>query len=394
MKTEIKPGIYWVGAIDWDIRDFHGYATPKGTTYNAYLIVDEKIALVDTVKEPFKNDLLARVSEIVDPARIDYMIVNHLERDHFGAFGGVMEVAKSAKVISGERGKKGIIDVYGDRYPVTAVKTGDTLKLGKKTLRFVDTPMLHWPDNMFTYVEEDRVLLSSDAFGQHVASPLRFDRDVNYDVLDDAKTYYANILMPFSTLVGNLLAKVPELKLDPEIIAPDHGFIWTKPGLIIDAYARWSKFEAKDKVVIAYDTMWGSTEKMARLIADGIMDEGGVDVKFYHLRKSPRSEIINEIQDAKAFLIGSCTLNNGIFPDVGGFLYYLKGLKPKNKIAAGFGSFGWAGGAVKEITARLKEMEIEVIEPGLECRYPTAKEQEARCVELGRMIAKKVKGGK
>ncbi|WP_424358244.1 FprA family A-type flavoprotein [Methanocella sp. MCL-LM] len=392
MKTEIRPGIYWVGAIDWDLRDFHGYTTPKGSTYNAYLIVDEKVALVDTVKEPFKDELLSRISEILDPARIDYLIVNHLERDHFGSFAGVMEVAKNAQVYSGERGSKGIVDVYGERWPVTAVKTGSTLSLGKKTLRFVETPMLHWPDSMMTYLEEDKVLLSSDAFGQHVASSERFDRDASFDPLDDAKIYYANILMPFSMLIQGLLGKLPGLNLNPEVIAPDHGIIWTDPGKIIEAYGRWSKFEARPKVVIAYDTMWGSTEKMAHLLAEGVMDEGGVEVKFYNIRKSTNSEIVSEIQDAKAVLLGSATLNNGIFPPVGGFLYYLKGLRPQKKIAMGFGSFGWMGGAVKEITARLKETDMEVLD-GLEIRYPATKAQVEQCRETGRMIARKVKGG-
>lgn len=392
MKTELKPGIYWVGAIDWDLRDFHGYTTPRGTTYNAYLIVDEKIALVDTVKEPFAEELLSRIGEIVDPGKIDYLIVNHLERDHFGSFAHVLQVAKNARVYASQRGAKGIADLYGERWPVTALQSGSTLKLGKKTLRFVETPMLHWPDSMMTYVEEDRVLLSSDAFGQHVATSERFDREASFDALKDAKTYYANILMPFSPLIQSLLGRLPELKLSPEIIAPDHGLIWTDPGRIVKAYGEWARFEARPKVVVAYDTMWGSTERMAHLLADGVMDEGGVEVKFYNIRKTPQSEIISEIQDAKAILIGSATLNNGIFPTVGGFVYYLKGLRPRNKIALGFGSFGWMGGAVKEVTARLKETDLEVLE-GLEIRYPATPAQEAQCRELGKTIAKKVKGG-
>jgi flavorubredoxin len=392
---EVSRGIYWVGAIDWEIRDFHGYATPKGTTYNAYLIVDEKIALVDTVKEPFREELLARVAEIVDPAKIDYLIINHLERDHFGSFSHVLEAAKNAQVCASERGKKGIVDEYGDRFAVTAVKTGDILELGTKRLRFVEIPMLHWPDSMVTYVEPDRVLLSSDAFGQHVAGSQRFDREVDrHALLEDAKTYYANILMPFSPLVQGLLAKAPALDLAPAIIAPDHGLIWTDPGTILDAYARWSRFEAKDKIVIVYDTMWESTEKMAHLIARGIIDEGGVEVKVFHLRKSPNSEAINEIQDGKAILVGSSTLNLGLFPTVGGFLYYLKGLKPKNKLASAFGSYGWSGGAVKEIMARLKEMGLELVEPAPDFKYPMTKQQELECIEFGRKIAQRVKGGK
>ena len=389
---EVSKGLYWVGAIDWEIRDFHGYATPKGTTYNAYLIVDEQVALVDTVKEPFRDELLARVAEIVDPAKIDYVIVNHLERDHFGAFAHVMGAAKNARVYASVRGKQGIIDKYGGRWDITGVKTNDTLKLGSRTLRFIETPMLHWPDSMFTNVEPDGVLLSSDAFGQHVATSQRFDREVDpAGLLEDAKTYYANIIMPFGQLVQNLLAKAPALNLAPRVIAPDHGLVWTNPGTIIDAYGRWSKFEAKDKIVIVYDTMWESTEHMAHLIAKGAMEEGGVEVKTFHLRKSPASEAINEIQDGKAVIVGSPTLNNGLFPTVGGFLYYLKGLKPKSKLASAFGSYGWAGGAVKEVTARLKDMELELVEPALEFKYPTTPQQESECVAFGRKIAKRVK---
>jgi anaerobic nitric oxide reductase flavorubredoxin len=394
IMIELKKGVYWVGAIDWEIRDFHGYTTPKGTTYNAYLVVGEKVALVDTVKEDFRDELLSRVREIVDLEKIDYLVVNHLERDHFGSFAAVKDLLKNAKVFSSERGKKGIADIFGDRYDVTAMKTGDTLELGGKTLRFVETPMLHWPDSMFTYLEEDKILFSSDAFGQHVASSERFDREVDeYELLNDARTYYANIIMPFGGLVQGLLAKIPTLKLEPEIIAPDHGLIWTEPATITGAYSRWSKFESYDKVVIVYDTMWESTKKMAHLIAKGVMDEGGVEVKVINLRRSPNSEAVSEIQDAKAFLIGSSTLNNGVFPTVGGFLYYLKGLKPKNKTAAAFGSYGWMGGAVKEIASRLKDMELDVVEAKLDFKYPATKEQEMACEEFGRFIARKVKGG-
>jgi flavorubredoxin len=388
MSCELKKGIYWVGVIDWDIRDFHGYATPKGTTYNAYLIVDEKIALVDAVKMGFHEELLRRVSEIVDPSKINYMIVNHLEKDHSGAIEDVMAALKNAEVIASERGKKGLDEWYGGKWKLRAVKTGETLSLGSKTLKFIEIPMLHWPDSMMTYLVEDKVLLSNDAFGQHIASSQRFDSDMPYDILDDAKTYYANILMPFSTLILKLVEKVPDLKLEPEMIAPSHGLIWKSPGKIVGAYVKWSKFEPIKKIVIAYDTMWGTTDKMAHLIAYGAIQEG-VEVKVYNIRKTHISEVVNEIQDARAVLIGSPTLNNGMFTTIGGLLTYLKGLKPKNKIAAGFGGFGWAGGAVKEITESLKAMGLEV-EPGLEIKYVMKKYQENDCIEYGRNIAKKV----
>lgn len=390
MNHKIKEGIYWVGAIDWDLRDFHGYDTPKGTSYNAYLIVDEKVALIDTVRQGFSHELLSNISGIVDPSKIDYLIVNHLERDHSGSISDVMSSAPKAKVLCSERGRKGLVDWYGEPWPITAVRTNSTLSLGKKTLRFIETPMVHWPDSMFTYAEEDRVLFSSDAFGQHIASSERFDDEMPYDVTPDARTYYANIIMPMSMLVEKLLGRAGELRLDPEIIAPDHGLMWRQPSKILTAYGKWSRFEHGPKVVIAYDTMWGTTEKMARLIADGAMREG-VEVKLYNVKKSPISDIVSDIQDAGCLVIGSSTLNNGMLRTVGGLMTYLKGLKPKNKIAAGFGSYGWAGGAVKEITERLKEIGLDTIEPGLENRFTLTKEDESECTDLGRRLAKRIK---
>ncbi len=395
MKCEVKNGIYWAGAIDWNMRDFHGYDTPKGTSYNAYLVMDDRIALVDTVKGGFSEEMLMNISEHVDPARIDYVIVNHLEKDHSGALEEVMARAPGAKVYCSARAQPGLVDKYGERWPITAVKTGDTLKLGKKTLRFIEVPMVHWPDSMLTYVEEDKVLLSNDAFGQHIATSQRFEDEVRANLLYDARAYYANILMPLSPIIAETLKKLPSLGLAPEIIAPSHGLIWRRdPGRIIDAYVAWSSFKAREEAVIAYSSMWGLTDAMARLIAFGVMDEG-VGVRLYDLQASTLSSVMTDVQEAKAVIVGSSTQNNIMLHRTAEFMAYLRGLRPKNKFGAAFGAYGWAGGAVKEINEGLKAIGLETMEP-LSFKHvmtTLSEDDRKKCVEFGRSIAKKIKGG-
>jgi anaerobic nitric oxide reductase flavorubredoxin len=395
MKCEVKNGIYWTGAIDWNMRDFHGYDTPKGTSYNAYLIPDEKIALVDTVKGGFSDEMFRGIGELVDPAKIDYVIVNHLEKDHSGSLEEVMGRAPNAKIYCSPRAKAGLADKYGDRWPINVVKTGDTLKLGKKTLRFTEVPMVHWPDSMVTYVEEDRVLLSNDAFGQHIATSQRFEDQVRANVIYDARAYYANILMPLSSIIAETLKKLPALNIAPEIIAPSHGLIWRKdPGRIVSAYMDWSQFKARSEVVIAYSTMWGLTDMMAKLIAYGVMDEG-VDVRLYDLHESSLAAVMTDILEARAVVVGSSTQNNIMLHRTAEFMAYLKGLRPKNKIGAAFGAYGWAGGAVKEIDDGFRALGLETVEP-LAFRHimTTLGEQDKmQCIEFGRNIARKVRGG-
>jgi len=395
MKCEVKNGIYWTGAIDWNMRDFHGYDTPKGTSYNAYLIVDEKIALVDTVKGGFSDEMFRGIGELADPAKIDYVIVNHLEKDHSGSLEEVMSRAPNAKIYCSPRAKAGLADKYGDRWPINVVKTGDTLKLGKKTLRFTEVPMVHWPDSMVTYVEEDRVLLSNDAFGQHIATSQRFEDQVRANVIYDARAYYANILMPLSSIIAETLKKLPALNISPEIIAPSHGLIWRKdPGRIVSAYLDWSQFKARSEVVIAYSTMWGLTDMMAKLIAYGVMDEG-VDVRLYDLHESSLAAVMTDLLEARAVVVGSSTQNNIMLHRTAEFMAYLKGLRPKNKIGAAFGAYGWAGGAVKEIDDGFRALGLETVEP-LAFRHimTTLSEQDQKqCIEFGRNIARKVRGG-
>ena len=391
-KVSLAEGINWVGVVDWNIRDFHGYVTRRGTTYNAYLIQDEKTALVDTVKHTFSSELLRNICEIVDPAKIDYIIVNHVEMDHSSSLPEVAKHAKNATIIASQRGKDAIIEHYGADFNIQTVKTGDTLKLGKRTLSFVEAPMLHWPDSMFTYVVEDKILMPNDAFGQHLASSERFDDEVDEHVLmEEAKTYYANILMPLAPLITRKIQEVVQMGIPIAMIAPSHGIIWrSDPSKIIKAYSDWSAGVFKNKVVIVFDTMWGSTDKMARAIAEGVASQG-VDVKLLKLRAANNTEAMTEILDAKAVVVGSPTLNNGMFPTIGSFFTYATGLKPKGKLWSFFGSYGWGGGAVKSMTEMAQKAGFQVHEPSIEVKYVPDSEDLKKCFEFGQQIAAKIK---
>ena len=274
--TEIREGIHWVGAIDWNLRNFHGYITHRGTTYNAYLIVDEKIALVDTVKEPFFPEMMRRIKEIVDPEKIDYLISNHTEPDHSGSIKKVLEVAKNAELIASDFGTKSLRRYYGDDLEITSIKEKPSISLGKRTLQFVPIPMVHWPDSMVTYIPEEKLLLSNDAFGQHLASSKRFDDEVDQAVLmQEATIYYANIVMPLWMSVSRAFKALEGV--DIEVIAPSHGIIWRgNPGMILETYQGWVEGKSEKRAVIVYDTMWGSTEKVANALVEGISSEGVV----------------------------------------------------------------------------------------------------------------------
>ncbi|KPJ60915.1 MAG: MBL fold metallo-hydrolase [Latescibacteria bacterium DG_63] len=394
---EIAPDIYWVGVVDWAVRDFHGYTTPRGTTYNNYLIVDEAITLLDTVKESFADLAISNLSSVVDPSRVKNMIVNHIEDDHMGALARFMKLFPSATLFVTEKGKKGMdrfFDTSG--WNVKMVKTGDELKTGKYTLSFIETPMLHWPDSMVTYVKEAELLISQDAFGQHLASSARFDDEFigcasNAELEDAVLDYYANILMPFGTLIKTKISEIQKLGIPIKMIAPDHGVIWrSHPEKVLQMYLDMADGRASLSAALIYDTMWGSTDYMARLILQGVQ-EGGVDCKLLKLRATPMSQAIKELWRSRGFLVGSPTLNNGIFPSVAEFISSLKGLRPRDRIAGAFGSFGWSGGAVKWLYDQFEEMKLETAAPGLELRYRVSKEDEEGCIEFGRGFARKIK---
>jgi len=388
---EIAPGVYDVGVIDWNIRDFHGYSTDVGTTYNSFLIVDEKIALLDTVKKEFADQLLANISAVVDPKKIDYIVSNHTELDHSGGLERVMHrVGEDKPLYCSKMGHKNLPRHFTRNWNYQPVETGQELSLGKKTLSFLETRMVHWPDSMFTYLKEDKILFSSDGFGQHYAGPDRFDDQVGDAIMVHAKKYFANILLLYVPLIKKYLQTVIDSGMEFKMICPDHGVIWrSDPTKIINAYLKWCQQEPQKKAVVIYDTMWHSTEKMAEAIAAGINKEG-VPAKPLHLRKWHRSEIMTEVFDARAVVVGGPTLNNGLFPSLADFLCYMKGLKPLNKIGAAFGSYGWSGESTKIITKELEAMKFDMIDAGLKIQYVPDKDGLEQCYEYGRQIGKAV----
>jgi len=385
---EIAEGIFSVGVIDWNIRDFHGYSTYEGTTYNAYLIMDKKITLIDTVKKEFTGELFDNISQIVDPKKIDYVVSNHTEMDHSGGLPIFMHrIGEDKPLYCSKMGHKNLSLHFPQKWNYQPVENGGELNLGKRTLTFLETRMLHWPDSMFTYLNNEKILFSSDGFGQHYAGPESFDDQVGDAIMPHAKKYFANILLLYSPLILKLVEKVTEMELEIDMICPDHGIIWRKdPSKIINAYVEWSRQEPKRKALVIYDTMWHSTQSMAEAIVATLIEEG-VEAKPMHLRNCHRSDIMTEVLDAGAIIIGSPTLNNGLFPTVSDFLTYMKGLKPQNKVAAAFGSYGWSGEAVKLINNELEQMKFDLIDPGLRLQYvPDIKGLNA-CQELGKMIA-------
>jgi flavorubredoxin len=390
MKVELKSGIYWVGAIDWNIRNFHGYSTHKGTTYNAYLVIGEKIALVDTVKAPFYGEMLERIKHIIAPEEIDYLVVNHVEMDHSGSLPLIRETLPRIQVLCSPRGEGELKEHYGDEIPLKVVRTGDVLELGRKTLTFVEVPMVHWPDSMVTYLKEDKVLLPNDAFGQHIATSERFDDEVGWETIHPELTkYYANIVMPYGPQVLKALEALKGIEV--EVIGPSHGLIWRKhiPQLLA-TYEGWAKGETEEKALIVYDTMWGSTEKMARAIHRGLTEEG-IQTKMYRLTGSDMSDIVKEVLEARGFLLGTPTLNNSAFPSVAGFSTYIKGLRPKGRIAAVFGSYGWAVGVTKSIRADLEGAGMDVLEE-FQVKFLPLGEALDKCEALGRRVAQKIRG--
>ncbi|PKM81168.1 MAG: MBL fold metallo-hydrolase [Firmicutes bacterium HGW-Firmicutes-14] len=392
-SVKVADGIYWVGAVDWNIRYFHGpaYSTHRGTTYNAYLIMDEQITLVDTVYRPFAGDLLRHIREVVDPSRINNVIINHIETDHSGSLPVIMDLVPNARIYCTQRGKEGLEKHYFGDWDYNVVKTGDELKIGKKTISFIEAPMLHWPDSMFSYVKEDAVLMPNDAFGQHIATNFRFDDEVDIDeVMDEAAKYYANILLPFSPLVLKKIDEVTKLGIDIKMICPSHGIIWRKdPGRIINAYLKWAKGEAERKVIVVYDTMWESTEKMAKAILAGLT-AAGVTAKLFKLSVSDRNDIIKEMINARAVIVGSPTINNDILPTIAPLLDDMKGLKPRNKLGLAFGSYGWGGGAVGTIEGRLKDAGLEIISEPVTVKWVPTPEELDKCYEAGKMVAEKL----
>jgi len=395
--VELKNGIYWVGAVDWAVRDFHGYETPRGTSYNNYLIDDDEPTLFDAVHHDFVDISIKNISRITDLQKIKHIVINHIENDHATGLEKILEIVPFANIYLTERGKNGLgrfIDL--SKYKVSVVKSGDTLKIGKRTLQFIETPMMHWPDSMFTYIKEEKILISQDAFGQHIASAERFDdefvKNHSMEELEDAVIdYYANILMPYGNVIKGKIEEIKKLGIRIEMIAPDHGVIWRSHiDKVLSLYSDMVDAKAKLGTVIVYDTMWHGTEQMVFPIAKGLEDEG-IPVIIIKLRATPKSVAVKEVWKSRGVIVGSPTLNNGIFPSVAEFLTYLKGLRPKNRLFAAFGSYGWSGEAIKDMYEIAKSMKLEVFEPGIRVLYKPSEEDLNKCYEFGIAFGKALK---
>jgi flavorubredoxin len=395
MVTELTDGVYWVGVVDWHLKHFHGHelSTHRGSTYNAYLIVDEKVVLVDTVWGPFRDQLIENIRQVVEPSRIDIVVANHSEPDHSGGLPTVMEKTPNAMVVVSKRGEESVEGHYHQKWKFKSVQTGDRINIGANDLVFIEAPMLHWPDTMFTYLTGKNILLANDAFGQHYATASRFNDEVDPDELyQEALKYYANILTPFSNLVTKKIEEALALNLDIEVIAPSHGVIWRKDPLqIVKKYQKWAAQIPERRVVILYDTMWKATHKMAEAIGRGLASSG-VPYKLFYMPTCDRNDVITEIFRAHAIVVGSSTVNSGVLPTIAPILEDIRGLKFQNKIGAAFGSYGWSGESVKLIEEHLTRCKIPLVAPGVRAKWSPRTEDVVACEELGRQVAKAMGG--
>jgi len=394
MVIKLKEGVYWVGVVDWALRHFHGHelTTPRGSSYNAYLIMDKKTVLVDTVWGPFANQLIENIREIVDPAKIDIVVANHSESDHSGALPVVMRHAPNAEVVVSKQGMTSIPGHYHESWKFRQVTTGDRINIGSSDLVFIEAPMLHWPDSMFTYLTGRNILMPNDAFGHHYATAFHFNDEVNQEELfEEALRYYVNILTPFSDRVIKKIDELLALKLPVDMIAPSHGIIWRKDPLQIALkYKEWAAQKPEPRAAILYDTMWDGTRRMAEAIGDGLAD-AGVDYKILNLAASDRNDVLVEVFKARTILVGSSTINNGVLPTIMPVLTDIKGLKFKNKIGAAFGIYGWSGEAVKIIEGYLGEAGIPIVREGIRFKWQPKPEELDECRSFGREIAEATK---
>lgn len=392
MSFKVTNKVTWVGKIDWELRSFHGdeYSTHRGTSYNSYLIKDEKIVLIDTVWKPFAKEFVENLKKEVDLNKIDYIVMNHNEIDHSGALPLLMKEIPNTPIYCTANGAKIIKAHYHEDWNFREVKTGDTLDIGESKLTFVEARMLHWPDSMFTYMSGENILFSNDAFGQHYASDLMYNDLVDQaELYQEAIKYYANILTPFSGLVTKKIEEVLSFKLPLNIIATSHGIIWRdNPAQIIEKYMEWAKGYTENQVTVVYDTMWNGTRKMAEGIAEGIKSVNkDITVKLFNAAHSDKNDVITEIFKSKALLVGSATVNNSVMHATGGLLDMLRGLGLKNKKAAAFGAYGWSGEAVQMLEEKLKNAKFEILDSGIKELWNPNKDAMDRCIEFGKNIA-------
>lgn len=392
MGKKITEKVTWVGKVDWELKKFHGdeYTTDKGSSYNSYLIRDEKTVLIDTAWLPYDKEFVANLKKEIDLNKIDYIICNHGEVDHSGSLPELMREIPNTPIYCTANGIKSIQGQYHRNWNFIPVKTGDTLNIGESTLTFIEAPMLHWPDTMFTYMDKENILFSNDGFGQHLASEHLYAHEVDQAVLyQEAIKYYANILAPFSMIANRKIKEILAMNLPIDLIAPSHGVIWKqKPTQIVEKYIEWSENYQENQITILYDTMWNDTRKMAEMIAKGIQNKDKqVTIKLLNTAKEDKTEVLTEVFKSKMILVGSPTVNNGYLYSIAGILEMIKGLKLKNKKAAAFGSYGWSGEAVGQITQKLKEAGFEIVNDGLKAMWTPNQVVKEQCIKFGEEIA-------
>ncbi|MFV0438404.1 MAG: anaerobic nitric oxide reductase flavorubredoxin [Desulfopila sp.] len=389
MSFPIKNNVHWVGKIDWELRKFHGdeYSTHKGSSYNSYLLEEEKVALIDTVWTPFAKEYVDNLKRRIDLDRIDYIIACHAENDHSGALPELMRQIPDVPVYCTRNGARSLQGLYHQDWNFQVVKTGDTLSLGAKELIFVEAPMLHWPDSMFAYLTGDEILFSNDGFGQHYASEHMFNDLVDQsELMNECIKYYANILTPYSPMVTRKINEVLSLNLPLAMICTSHGIIWRdRPGQIVEHYLQWADAYQENQITLLYDTMWDSTRIIAEQIAAGIQEaDATVTVKLYNLAKTDKNDVVTEVFKSKAILVGSPTVNNGLLVAVAGLIEEIKGLKFKKKKAAAFGSYGWSGESVKIISERLADSGFTVVNDGFRTLWAPDEETKRACRDFGK----------
>ncbi|MDD3094816.1 MAG: anaerobic nitric oxide reductase flavorubredoxin [Candidatus Neomarinimicrobiota bacterium] len=394
MKKQIKNKVYWVGKVDWDLRKFHGddYSTHKGSTYNAYLIQEEKTVLIDTVWSPFAVEFVENLQKEIDLKRIDAIVINHGEVDHSGALPELMKHIPDTPIYCTAHAVKSLKGQYHQDWDFRVVDTGDTLDVGKgKSLTFVKMAMLHWPDSMAAFLSGDNILFSNDAFGQHYATDLLYNDLVDQcELYSEAVKYYANILTPFSKILQRKLEEVLALNLPIEIIATSHGVIWRdNPLQIVEKYAEWANDYQENQITLIYDTMWNGTKILAETIAEGIrLADPEVKVRVFHLAHTDSNDVITEVFKSKTVVVGSPTIANSVLHSVAGFVHMMKGLKFKNKKAATFGCYGWSGESPKVLKDMMEDAGFASIDEGLKNLWNPDELSLKAAFEFGKKIAR------
>ena len=391
MGRKITDTITWVGKTDWELKKFHGneFTTVNGSSYNSYLIKDEKTVLIDTAWLPYDKEFVSKLKQDIDLTKIDAIIALHGEVDHSGALIELMREIPQVPIYCTANGVKSIKGQYHKEWNFQVVKTGDTLNLGEKTLTFIEAPMLHWPDTMFAYLDKENVLFSSDGFGQHLASEYLYADEVEQDILyKEALKYYANILAPFGIMVDKKIKEILSMNLQIDMICPSHGLIWRKePTQIVEKYLEWANKYQEEQITIIYDTMWNDTRKMAEAIAKGIQEKDEkVTIKLMNTAKDDKTDVLTEVFKSKMILVGSPTVNNGYLHSIAGILEMIKGMKLKGKKAVAFGSYGWSGEAVKLITEELRKSGFEIVNDGIRCMWTPDSETEKELIEFGKSL--------